>query len=265
MKKGIKISSVVLTYNEEENIGRCLESLAKVADEMIVVDSFSTDDTEKICRNYGVNFVQHEYVSHIAQKQYAISLANEDYILLLDADECLSKELTEEILKIKNAPDADAYVINRFNKYCDRWIRYCGYYPDKKIRLWKKGMASIKGTNPHEQVVAEPAASVKRIKKNILHFPYDTVDEHLIHVMKYATISAQAKYKQGEKAGFAGKVLFNPAWKFFRKYIIQLGFLDGYYGFVFCAIESGMNFFKYLKLHEYNKKGLPGEKNYFAD
>lgn len=265
MNKGIKISSVVLTYNEEENIARCLESLKDVADEMIVVDSFSTDDTEKICRQYGVKFIQHEYVSHIEQKQYAISLAGKDYVLLLDADECLSRELKEVILKLKKDPTADAYVINRFNKYCDRWIRYSGYYPDKKIRFWKKGMASIKGTNPHEQVVAEPGASVKRIKQNILHFPYDTVDEHLIHVMKYATISAQAKYKEGEKANFVAKALLNPMWKFFRKYIIQLGFLDGYYGFVFCAIESSMNFFKYLKLYEYNKKGLPGEKNYFVN
>lgn len=261
----IKISSIVLTYNEEENIGRCLESLKKVADEMIVVDSYSTDKTEEICRGYGVTFIQHEYVTHIEQKQYAISLANGDYILLLDADECLSEELTSVLLKLKNQPDADAYVIHRFNKYCDRWIRYCGYYPDKKIRFWKKGMASIQGTNPHEQVVADAAASVKRIKQNILHFPYDTVDEHLAHVMKYAAISAKAKYLQGKKANFLIHVLINPVFKFVKKYIFQRGFLDGYYGFIFCAIESGMNFFKYLQLYEYNKKGLPEEKKYFVN
>ena len=265
MSDPVRITGVVLTFNEEKNIARCLKSLHKVCDDIIVIDSYSTDKTELICNKLGSKFIQHEYVNHIEQKNYAISLVKSGYIFLLDADECMSDELEKRILDIKTSPEADAYLINRHNRYCGKWINHCGYYPDRKIRLWKKGMIEIKGTNPHEQVSPTPGATVKKITDNILHFPYDTVDEHITHIMKYATIAAKAKYQQGAKANFLIKVILNPMWKFFHKYIIQLGILDGYYGLVFCAIESSMNFFKYLKLHEYNKKGLPEEKEYFVN
>jgi glycosyltransferase involved in cell wall biosynthesis len=251
--RGIKISGIIVTYNEEGNIGRCLESIKDVADEIVVVDSFSTDNTEKICRDYGVKFVQKEYVTHIEQKQFAASLVEHDYILMLDADECLSDELVDAIREIKKSPEADGYVINRFNKYCDRWIRHSGYYPDKKVRLWNRHKASIEGTNPHEKVVMHPGTTVKRLDLDILHYAYDSVDEHLKQMYNYSIIVAQAKFKKGEKANFVLHVLLNPVFKFIKTYIFQLGFLDGYYGLVFCMAGSSLNFFKYLRLYEYNR------------
>jgi len=253
---GIKISSIVLTYNEEENIGKCLESLKDVADEMIVVDSYSTDKTQKICEGYKVRFVQHPYENHIEQKQYAATLVSHDHILMLDADECLSDKLIEKIKEIKSNADADGYFFNRFNRYCDHWIRYCGYYPDKKIRLWNRHKADILGTNPHERVVMRSGATTKRVDLDILHYAYDSVAEHLQQMHNYAIITAKAKYRSGKKANFLIHVLLSPIFKFIKKYFFQLGFLDGYYGFVFCAAESSMNFFKYLRLYEYNRKGL---------
>ncbi len=256
----MKISSIVLTLNEEENIGRCLSSLQEVADEMIVVDSFSTDRTKEICEEFGAKFIQHKYVNHIEQKQYAATLVEHDYILMLDADECLTNELKEEIKKIKEHPDADAYIVNRFNKYVTRWIRHCGYYPDKKIRLWNRHKADIIGTNPHERVVMRKGAVVRRLHLDILHYAYDSVDEHIKQMYVYAEINARAKYKKGLKANFAIKVLLAPMVKFINKYFFQLGILDGYYGFVFCACEASMDFFKYLRLYEYNRKGLPEDR-----
>ena len=259
MANEIKISSIVLTLNEEKNIGRCLNSLKDVADEMIVVDSFSTDKTEEICRQFGVRFVQNKYINHIEQKQFAATLVSHDYILMLDADECLSNPLIEKIKEIKISSGADGYFFNRFNKYCSKWIRHSGYYPDKKIRLWNKHKADILGTNPHERVVMKQGAIVKRINLDILHLAYGSIDEHLQQMHNYAIITAKAKYHQGKKANFLVHVILGPVFKFIKKYIIQLGFLDGYYGFVFCAAESGMNFYKYLRLYQYNKAGLPDE------
>ncbi len=251
----MKISGVVVTYNEENNIARCLNSMKEVVDEMIVVDSFSTDKTEEICRQLGAQFIQHEYINHIEQKMYTTSLVNNDYILMLDADEYLSEKLIEKIKDIKAKPDAvaDGYVINRFNKYCSHWIKYCGYYPDKKVRLWNRHKGKIGGTNPHEQVVMDKDAHVQRLNLDILHLAYDSVDEHLAQMYNYANIIAKAKFKQGRKVNFLIHVLLNPLFKFTKKYFFQLGFLDGYYGFVFCAADSSLNFFKYLKLYEYNR------------
>ncbi len=259
MTEEIKISSIVLTFNEEDNIARCLESLKSVADEMIVVDSYSTDKTQEICEGMGVKFVQNKYINHIEQKQFAATLVSNDYILMLDADECLTDKLIERIREIKKNPDADGYFFNRFNRYCSHWIRYCGYYPDKKIRLWNRHKADIKGTNPHERVMMREGAKSKRVDLDILHYAYDSVDEHLRQMHNYAIITARAKYKRGEKANFLIHVLMGPIFKFIKKYIFQLGFLDGYYGFVFCAAESSMNFFKYLRLYEYHRSGLPKE------
>lgn len=253
MSGPIKISSVVLTYNEEDNIGRCLESLKSVADEMIVVDSFSTDKTEEICKRYNVRFVQHEYVNHIEQKQYAVTLVSHDYILLLDADECLTDSLIEKIRSVKNDPAADGYILNRLNNYCGQWIRHSGYYPDKKIRLWNRHKGVVRGTNPHEKIIMDQDAVVKRIKLDILHYAYDSVDEHIQQMHTYALITAKAKHKQGKRANLLIHVLISPVFKFVKKYILQLGFLDGYYGLVFCMVASMLNFQKYLYLYELNR------------
>ena len=134
----IKLSSVIITFNEERNIGRCIESLAGIADEIVVVDSGSTDDTEAICRSFGVKFIEHTFEGYGEQKNFAVSHCSFEYILSLDADEALSIELKESISALKNKWDKDGYSFNRLTNYCGKWVHYCGWYPDSKLRLFKK-------------------------------------------------------------------------------------------------------------------------------
>lgn len=253
----MKISATVITLNEEKKIERCLQSLIGVADEIVVVDSHSTDKTEEICCRFNVRFIRNKFPGYVAQKNFAVNLATYDYILSLDADEMLSDKLKAQILNVKeNGFEYDGYSFNRFNNYCGKWIRFCGWYPDKKIRLWNKSKGEWTGTDPHDKVLL-PKSNVMHLKGDLLHFAYLTVDEHLVQMNKFADVAAKAKYKKGKKSIFVIHILLNPVFKFVKKYIFQLGFLDGYYGFVFCAAASSLNFFKYLKLYEYNRKGLP--------
>lgn len=253
----LKISATIITLNEERKIEDCLKSLVGIADEIVVVDSFSTDRTAEICQRYGVKFFQHVFEGYVAQKNYAMSCATHDHILALDADERLSETLARSVVEVKeNWGDAAGYAVNRFNNYCGRWIRFCGWYPDRKIRLWDRRKGKWSGTDPHDKVVLE-GLPVRRLKGDLLHYAYFSVDEHLEQMNKFAQVAARAKFASGEKPNFFVHVILNPMFKFVRKFVLQLGFLDGYYGFVFCAAASSLNFFKYLRLYEYHRRGLP--------
>ncbi len=255
----IRISAAVISYNEEGKIGPCLQSLVKVADEIIVVDSCSTDKTEEICRQYPVRFISHPFEGYVAQKNFAMREASYDYVLALDADERLSDELRDAILEVKkNWGDVDGYVMNRFNNYCGKWMHFSGWYPEKKIRLWDRRKAQWGGTDPHDFVYI-PRKRTRTLKGHLIHYAYLNLDEHLRQVHRFAEIAARAKYKKGEKASFVINVLLSPVFRFVKSYIFQLGFLDGYYGFVFCSTSATMTFFKYIRLYEYRRKGLPEE------
>src|SRR5690606_85223 len=220
----------------------------------VVVDSFSTDGTQAICLKYNTKFIQHKFEGYVAQKNYALEQVTYPYILSLDADEELSPELKKSILEVKNNwGDYHGYSFNRLNNYCGKWIRYCGWYPDRKIRLWNKDHGKWSGTDPHDKVIL-PKTTVKQLKGDLLHYAYFTIDEHLIQNHRFAEIAAKAKYKEGKRPVFLIHVILNPIFKFLRKYFLQLGFLDGYYGFVFCSTTAGLNFYKYLRLHEYWRK-----------
>ena len=260
MGNPVKISATIITFNEEKKIEKCLDSLLGVADEIIVVDSFSSDDTEAICSRYPVVFIRRAFEGYIAQKNYAVEQASYDHILSLDADEVLSEKLKASILAVKGSWGVvDGYAFNRFNNYCGKWIHFCGWYPDRKIRLWDRRAGNWSGEDPHDRV-GLPSNRVKRLKGDLLHYAYFTVDEHLRQMHRFAEVAAKAKYKNGKKPVFLIHVVLNPMFKFFRKYFLQLGFLDGYYGFVFCATTSALNFYKYLRLYEYHRSGLPEER-----
>lgn len=260
MTDAVKISATIITFNEENKIEKCLQSLVGVADEIVVVDSFSTDQTAAICSRYPVVFMTNPFQGYIAQKNFALQQASYDHILSLDADEVLSDALKGSIVAVKNdwGKEVDGYAFNRFNNYCGKWIRFCGWYPDRKIRLWDRRKGEWSGEDPHDKVEL-PKGRVKRLKGDLLHYAYFTVDEHLRQMHKFAEVAARAKYNNGKKPVFLVHVVLNPIFKFFRKYLLQLGFLDGYYGFVFCATTSALNFYKYLRLYEYHRSGLPKE------
>lgn len=258
--KPIKLSATIISFNEERKIEACLKSLVGVADEIIVVDSNSTDGTREICLRYPVTFISQTFLGYVDQKNYAVSRASHDHVVSLDADERLSDELRESILQLKlNWGDKDGYAVNRFNNYCGKWMHFSGWYPERKIRVWDRRKGNWIGTDPHDHVQIA-TGKVGKLKGHLLHYAYLTVDEHLRQVQRFAEIAAKAKYKKGDKVSFLN-IIFNPLFRFVKSYILQLGFLDGYYGFVFCTASASMTFFKYVRLYEYKRKGLPEEQS----
>ncbi|MBA7612330.1 hypothetical protein ES703_19566 [subsurface metagenome] len=258
MSQSAKISAVVITFNEEKDIGRCLDSLKGVADEIVVVDSFSTDKTEQICINKGVQFFKNPFNGHIEQKNYAMSQAEYDYILSLDADEALSEELKKSILEAKNNWEYDGYSFNRLTNYCGKWIRYCGWYPDEKLRLWDRKKGHWGGINPHDRVIMDKGSSVSRLPGDLFHFSYHTIRQHISQINSFSDIAAQAAYESGRRSNLILDILLNPLFTFAKKYLIKLGFLDGYAGFVISVNTSYGKFLKYVKLRELNKKKQQG-------
>jgi glycosyltransferase involved in cell wall biosynthesis len=242
-----ELSVVIITFNEEKNIGRCLESVQEIADEIVVVDSFSTDRTQEICSRYKVKFIQHKFEGHIEQKNYAITQASYPHILSLDADEALDETAIIEVKKIKDNWEADGYEFNRLTSYCGKWIRHCGWYPDRKLRLWDSRKGMWKGVNPHDRFEMDSSTTTGRLKGDILHYSFYTIEGHVKQVNYFTDIAAEALYKQGKKTNLF-HLTASPVFKFFRDYLFKLGFLDGYYGFVVCVISSYATFLKYAKL-----------------
>lgn len=247
-----KLSAVIITLNEEKNIARCLDSIKHVADDIVVIDSFSTDNTSLICKQKNVRFIQHVFEGYIEQKNFAVSYTKYQHVLSLDADEALSDELIESIIKIKNHLDLDGYHMNRLTNYCGKWIRHCGWYPDKKLRLFNKNKGGWTGTNPHDKFELYHKSKIGFLKGNILHYSYYSIQDHIKQVNNFTSISSQALYKQGKKVSIF-KLLMTPFFRFIRDYFIKLGFLDGYYGFVICKISSQASFLKYSKLRQLHK------------
>lgn len=243
-----KLSVAIITFNEERNIERCLLSLQEVADEIVVVDSFSKDKTEEICKRFSVRFIPHIFEGHIQQKNYAIEQCNGDYILSLDADEALSEELKNAILQEKkNGFSASIFKFNRLSNYCGHWVKYCGWYPDTKVRLIRKGDAIWGGINPHDELQAQSGEVAKHLQGDLLHYTIATREEHYKQVEFFSTIGAQEAFKKGKKSNWAiilGKTVF----KFFRDYFIKLGFLDGATGFTISRISAYATYRKYYKL-----------------
>ncbi|MBU0489256.1 MAG: glycosyltransferase family 2 protein [Bacteroidetes bacterium] len=242
-----QISAVIITKNEEKNIGRCLTSLRDIADEIIVIDSNSTDKTEEICLSYFAKFIKRDFAGYSATKNFGNSLAQLPYILSIDADEELSEELRQTLLSMKSSMNADGYTVNRLTNYCGKWIKHCGWYPDTKLRIWKTGIGEWQGSI-HEKVVMQQN-NIKQLKGDLLHYSYPTVESHIRQINLFTELMATEMFGKNKKAGLC-KILFSPRFKFFKKYILQLGFLDGYQGYVVCKMSAYYNFCKYAKLRE---------------
>lgn len=249
--QNMKISAVIITFNEERNIGRCLQSLEGVADEIVVVDSGSTDRTEQICREAKVRLIHQAWLGYAEQKNLGNSIAENDWILSLDADEALSEELRNSLLAWKRNPDTNfVYFVNRLTNYCGHWVRHCGWYPDQKIRFWNKKQGKWEGLI-HENIAIQMPQ--KHLKGDILHYSYYTIHDHLKQLNHFTELMAQEAIEKGKKGSLL-KIVFSPLVKFLKSYFLQLGFLDGYYGLVICLISAQATFIKYVKIKELGKK-----------
>lgn len=250
----IKLSGVIITFNEEKNIEKCLKSLVNVVDEVVVVDSFSTDRTKNICLKYNVTFIEQHFLGYIEQKNFALTQATYDYVVSLDGDEALSKSLQQSILKLKSNWNYDAYYCNRFNNFCGQWIKHSDWYPNKKTRVFDRRSAQWKGINPHDSILLnDENKKIGTLKGDILHWTYQTYSEFNLKTEHFSSISAEAYFKLNKKAPIF-KIIFNPTWAFFKAYFLRLGFLDGLNGFIICVQTANITFLKYTKLRELIKQ-----------
>lgn len=250
-----KLSAVIITFNEEKNIARCLDSLSEVADEIVVVDSFSTDQTERICREKKVKFIQNPFEGHIQQKNFALQQASFDYVLSLDADEELGADLKKSILEIKPHMEMDAYTFNRITNYCGQWIKHCGWYPDKKLRILNRHKGQWGGKNPHDKVIMNKPYSVQHLKGDLLHYSYHDVNQHIRQIHFFSDIIAREDHIRGKKSNLF-KIVFAPWFRFIRIYFIKMGFLEGYYGLVISINAAHHKFLNLVKLRELNRNKL---------
>ena len=248
----MQVSAIIITKNEERNIERCLQSLAGVVDEIVIVDSYSTDSTQDICTNYPVKFFQKEWMGYAEQKNYANSLSKNDLILSIDADEALSEELKTSLLALQSIEKQNFVCqVNRLTNYCGKWVYHCGWYPDKKIRIFNKHTAKWTG-NVHETVYFPSEAEIIHLKGNLLHYSYYSISEHIAQANKYSTLAAKEYFEKNKKYS-TFVLLCKSLWRFKRDYVFKGGFLDGYYGFIICTINAMTTFLKYIKLKQLYK------------
>lgn len=250
-----KISAVIITFNEENNIERCVNSLNGVVDEIIILDSFSSDKTPEICKRLNVRFEQHVFDGHIQQKNRVMDMASYDYVLSLDADEFLSDELKKSILQIKKSEFIfDAYCFNRLNFYCGKAIKHGAWYPDKKIRLWNKNTGKWGGKNPHDTVILQNQTNKKYLSGDLIHYSFLSINQHIEQINKFSLIKAQNDFDLKKKPSLL-KMIFKPIYKFFVAFLFRVGFLDGFYGFVVAINSAHAEFLRHVKLKElYNNE-----------
>ena len=250
-----KISVVVITFNEEANIGNCIQSVALIADEVIIVDSFSTDRTPEIAENMGAIVLQHTFEGHIQQKNWARKQANYDWVLSLDSDECLSKELITQITAIKNNGFSEkdkngkpifGYSMNRLNHLSGKPIKGCGWYPDEKLRLWNNRFGEWTGTNPHDRFELQNELAEKHIIGDILHYTYADRKSVYRQAIKFGNIGAKNLEDKFLLTIFF-KWITSPTLKFIKNYLIKKGYAYGIDGFYICGCQWIESFIKYGK------------------
>ncbi len=231
-----KLSVVIITKNEEKFIAGAVES-AIFADEVLVVDSGSTDNTCDIAKGIGARVVQQDWLGFGAQKNKAVELAKNDWVFVLDADERFTSELQSEVLITLKNPIADGYMVARLNRFFGKNIKTCGLYPDYSIRFFNKNQGKFNNVLVHESVQIK--GNTIKLKNHMIHLAYETVDEFIIKQNKYATLHHKKKNRL--------KALISPPWTFFKLYFIKLGFLDGWHGFVIAKLYAQYSFWKYIK------------------
>lgn len=244
----LKISACVTAGNEEDKIAACLASLAW-CDEVVVVDSFSQDKTFEISKQYTPHVFQHPWEGYIAQKNYIRSLARFPWILFVDADEVVSDALRAEIEgEFERDPgDIAGFRFPRMVYYLGKWIRHGEWYPDIKLRLFRKDRGHSEGQEPHDRVVVD--GRVKTLASPLYHYTYDNLTDHIHTLNRFSSISAKEKFAQGLKFRWRD-LFFRPPFRFFKSYVARRGFLDGPQGFIIALMTAFAVFVKYAKLME---------------
>lgn len=246
------ISACIITRNEEANLPDCLASVAW-CEEIVVVDSESTDRTREIAEAAGARVIVQPFLGHVQQKNLAMDRAAHEWVLSLDADERATPALRASIEEAlaRDGDRFDGYRMTRRTFYLGRWIDHSGWYPEWRVRLWRRSRARWSGVNPHDHV--RPEGPVGTLRGDLEHFSYRSVEAHLRQVNAFTTIQAREKRARGEAPSLA-KMLFNPPARFLRMYVLRRGFLDGFPGLALAAIGAFYVFSKYVKLWEYRRR-----------
>jgi glycosyltransferase involved in cell wall biosynthesis len=250
----VDISVVLITLNEEKRLEAALKSVAGVASEIIVVDGQSTDGTVRVARKYTEHVFERKWAGFADQKNFANAKAASPWILSLDADERLSPELREELLALKSEgePECAGFSVPRRVFYLGRWIRHSGWYPDRKVRLFRRDKARWEGDYVHENLALD--GPVEKLRAPLHHFTYAGISDHLARINRFSDLGAQKLYAKRKKCRLVHLVGL-PFGRFFKSYVLKLGFLDGFPGLVISVLNGYSIFVRYAKLREIWKKG----------
>ncbi len=249
----MKISATIITFNEEKNIQRCLESLEGIVEEVIIVDSFSTDNTKEICEKFNIKFYEREFIGYSNQKNWAIEKAKYDIILAIDADEALDIKLKKSISNIKDKWKLNGYYFNRKTNYCGQWINFSGWYPNKQLRLFNKNKGSWNDNLVHEKVNFYKKTKIGYLNGNLLHYSFRSRKQHLKQIDRFSELKAEMLSRDGKNTNII-KIIFSPIIKFFSSFILKLGFLDGYCGFIICLFSAYSKYLCHIKLISKNNE-----------
>lgn len=240
------LSVIIITKNEESHIEKCLESV-KWADEIIVLDSGSTDKTVSLCQQFTPHVFEMDWQGFGIQKQRALNKATGDWVLSIDADEIISPELRHEIEQAINQNQYDAFLLPRLSSYCGKFINHSGWYPDYILRLFRRELGEFSNAVVHEIVIVN--GKIGKLNSPILHDSYKDLAEVLRKMDSYSTLGAKQLFEKGVKSSIS-KAILKGFWTFFRTYVLQRGFLDGSHGFMLAIYNSETTYYKYLKLWE---------------
>lgn len=254
------LSVAIITYNEEENIQACLDSCAPMADEIVVLDSFSTDATPEICRRHPkVKFHQHPFDGHVQQKNRAIELCSSEWVLSLDADERLSPELQRSIEEfLQKNPNVSGAKFPRLTYHLRRYIRHSGWYPNARYRLFKKGQAHWGGINPHDRLILDGKGV--RLRGDLLHLSARDLSDQVRNINSFTSIAALERYNRGADFSLL-RLFFKPPAAFIETYLWKLGLLDGMQGLILAVCASYYVFLREAKLYELNRLGSDKPSN----
>lgn len=241
-----KISACIIAMNEADRIGDCLASL-EFCDEILVVDSHSSDATREVAAAAGARVIERDWPGHVAQKEFTIRAAAHDWVLCVDADERISEPLREQIIALRDAGFAghNGWRMPRLCSYLGGWIRHGNWYPDRQLRLFNREQGHWGGHDPHDKVQLK--GSMGELAADLIHHPYRHFSDHLSTIDKYTTTMAQGLYDRGKRSSIF-KIVFNPTWKFLRFFIVKRSFLDGWRGVLLAYLAAHYTRLKYAKL-----------------